>query len=525
MNHSLLYGTRGVWGMWQQGNVWKRTIFSSIISGLITNLALVGMVMTAISTEFASAHSPYGPGRILVQPVDGVTDTDLNQILSQHGGKSHGKLRSLKVHSVSVPVGAEEKIAAALSRHPKIKFAELDQEVELHPDMGTDDTYYSSEWHLAKIGAPDVWNMVTGSGVIVAILDTGVNSSHPDLAPRIVAGYNTFDNSYDTSDIHGHGTMVAGTVAAVGNNAMGVAGVAWNARIMPMRISDLSGNITYYSIVANALTWATDNGARVANISYGVTQSATVQTAAQYMQSKGGMVVSSAGNSGTVLSEANASSILTVSATDANDVLAGWSSTGPMVDVSAPGVGIWTTTRAGGYGAASGTSFSSPITAGVIALMMSAKPGLSPQKIESILKTTAVDLGTSGPDQQYGAGRVNAAAAVAAAKAEVVAAPSPTPSPTPVPVVDTMPPSILSLVPTESSVVKGNVSVKATASDNVGVVSMKLYIDGVLSAAASSGSISMSWNTKKVSAGAHTIRVEARDAAGNLAAKSVQVSK
>lgn len=467
----------------------------------------------------------FGKGHILVQPAEGVTDDELNQIVAAHGGKSHSKIQSIKVHKIKVPEGTEEKIAAALSHNPKIKFAEVDKMVRLEPNMTTNDSYYASQWHLGKINAPVAWDTATGTNVIIAILDTGVNGAHPDLAGHMVQGFNFFDNTTNTSDVYGHGTLVAGAAAAIGNNTIGVSGVAWNSKIMPMRISDLSGNITYYSIVANALTWAADHGARVANISYGVNTSSAVVTAAQYMQSKGGVVFNSAGNSGLVENEANVGSIITVSATDANDVLAGWSSRGAMVDIAAPGVGIWTTNSAGGYSASNGTSFSSPIAAGVAALMLSANSSLTPQMLESILKSTAVDLGAAGTDQLYGSGRINAAEAVAKAKAAVVSQPPPTQPTPPPPVTDTVPPVISSVVPSDSSIVKGTVAIKGMASDNVAVVSMKLYIDGVLSASSTSGTVSLSWNTRKASVGSHSIRVDAVDAAGNSVTKTVLVRK
>lgn len=486
----------------------------------IAAISFLSIAMVAFN-NMTSAPS-FGRGHILVQPAQGVSDDDLDQILSSHGGRSHSKIAPIRVHVVRVPDGAEEKIAAALAHNPKIKFAEVDQQVHLDPYMTTDDTYYASEWHLAKIGAPAAWDSSTGNGVTVAVLDTGVYGAHPDLAARMVPGYNFYDNNSDTSDIYGHGTLVAGTIAGIGNNTTGVAGVAWNSKIMPMRISDPNGYITYYSILANALTWAADRGARVANISYGVTNSSTVISAASYFQSKGGVVFSSGGNSGTYATgAANPTSIITVAATDANDVKASWSTTGPHLDLSAPGVGIWTTNRSGGYSASNGTSFSSPISAAVAALMLSVNPGLSPQQVESILRSTAVDLGTAGRDDLYGSGRVNAAAAVATAKATSPSQPPPPPPP----VTDTVAPSILSLSPAAGSVVKATVTVSSSASDNVGVSSMKIYIDGALKASSSSGSVSLSWNTRKASAGAHTIEVRAQDAAGNMTSKSIQVTK
>ena len=149
--------------------------------------------------------------------------------------------------------------------------------------------------------------------------------------PKMVAGWNIYDNNSDSRDVYGHGTKVAGTVAAAGNNGAGVASVAWSCWIMPVRISDPTGWATY-SDIASGLTWAADHGARVANISYKVTTSSTVTAAAQYFQGRGGVVASSAGNDALFDASADNPYIITVSATDPNDALYSWSSTGNNVD-------------------------------------------------------------------------------------------------------------------------------------------------------------------------------------------------
>jgi hypothetical protein len=399
--------------------------------------------------------------------------------------------------------------------------------------------------------------------------------------------------------------MVAGVAAAIGNNAAGVTGAAWNAKIMPMRISDPAGYLTYYSIVANSLTWAADHGARVANISYIISQVATVQNAAQYMRNKGGVVVASVGNTSAYDATPNTPTIVTVAATDSADQRASWSAYGPVVDVAAPGVGIWTTTAGGGYSAVSGTSFSSPLTAGVVALMLSANPALQPSQVDSILASTADDLGTPGRDDYFGSGRINAARAVSAAKAAqtadsqapTVAITSPgggmvsgivtvgvsaadnvgvtrvdlyaggalvasdiaapysfswdttarpdgltslvakafdaagnTSSSTlsvsvgnTAPAVDATPPLVSIGNPSNGSTVSGNVGITVSASDNVGVSNVSLYVDGQLKASGN-GALSYTWNSRKADAGAHTIQAVARDAAGNSSTRTVQVT-
>ena len=353
-------------------------------------------------------------GRILVGFRAGVSDAEAARVLASVGGRSQKKLGRLPVHVASVPAqGNESAFVQALQNRPQVEFAELDQIVPHAADVTPNDPMFPSEWHLPKIQAPAEWSVTTGSSsVIIAILDTGVDGSHPDLASKMVAGWNIYDNNSDSRDVYGHGTKVAGTAAAASNNAQGVAGVSWGSWIMPVRISGPSGSAGY-SDMAAGLIWAADRGARVANISYGASTSRTVQRGAEYFQSRGGVVAMAAGNSGGGDVRRDAASILTVSATDPNDALYGWSSYGNGIDLSAPGC-VYTTLNGGGYGSGCGTSFASPIVAAAAALVLSKQPGLSPSQVESALEQSADDLGASRWDNWFGWGRVNLARALGA---------------------------------------------------------------------------------------------------------------
>ena len=280
---------------------------------------------------------------------------------------------------------------------------------------------------------------------------------------------------------------------------------------MPVRISDPTGWATY-SDIASGLTWAADHGARVANISYKVTTSSTITAAAQYFQGRGGVVASSAGNDALFDASADNPYIITVSATDPNDALYSWSSTGNNVDVAAPGC-VYTTTSGGGYGSACGTSFSSPIAAGVAALILSAKPSLSPAEVTGIVRSSADDLGTPGFDPQFGAGRVNAARAVAQAGG---GAPPPAP--------DTLAPAVSIAAPTTGATVSGTVTVSVSASDNVGVTSVSIAVDGAVVCSFNAAPFSCSWSTKTTGNGSHTIQATAKDAAGNSATAPATVT-
>src|SRR5215470_14817633 len=394
-------------------------------------------------------------GRVLVQPRAGLSEKNLDKILSEHGGKRAQRISQINTYIVELPEGTDEAaVAKALKGHPHIKFAELDQAVE--PNLTLNDQYFPNEWHLTQIGAPTAWNATTGSGVIIAVLDSGVDASHPDLAANLVPGWNFSDNNSNTSDVQGHGTAVAGIASAVGNNSVGVAGVSFGSKIMPLRITDSTG-YAWWSMVAQGITYAADHGARVANVSYeGACCSSTIISAAQYLRNKGGVLTASAGNDGTTMTYTPSDYVTTVSATDSSDAFASFSAYGNYVDVAAPGVSIWTTTMGGGYAALSGTSGSAPLTAGVYALMIAANPTLAPSTLDSILFKTAVPLGTSGYDIRYGWGRVNASGAVASALQTAV-------------VIDTISPTASITTPSASSSVRGLVPVSVSATDNIGV--------------------------------------------------------
>jgi hypothetical protein len=282
-----------------------------------------------------------------------------------------------------------------------------------------------------------------------------------------------------------------------------VAAIAPDAKVMPLRITDRTDGYAYWSDIARGLTWAADHGAKVANISYGVTGSSAVATAAQYLRSKGGVVVVAAGNDSTDPGVANDPYLITVSATDSKDLKASWSNYGKLVDFAAPGVGIWTTARGNNYSSVNGTSFASPTTAAVAALVMATNPALRPIDVEAVLQNSADDLGTAGWDSYYGFGRVNAAKAVTLA-AQTTAS-------------DTQAPTVSIGSPTAGATVQDVVTVGVTASDNKGVSRVDLYANGSLVASDTSAPYGFAWDTSGLAAGnAVTLTAKAYDAANNV---------
>ena len=440
--------------------------------------------------------------RILVQPKNTIAEDQLQNVFASLDAKQEEIIKQINVRILSVPETAHDRILDALSHHRDIEFAEEDALVP--PSLTPNDPSFNNQWHLAKMKCPNAWDITCGStSVIIAICDSGVDATHPDLAAAIVPGWNFYDNNSDSSDTDGHGTGVAGTAAAIGNNGVGVSGVAMNCRIMPIRISDATG-YAYYSAMANAVTYAADHGARVANLSFKASNSSAVRSAAQYLNSKGGVLTVSAGNDGLFDTTADNPYLLTVSATDSTDTLASWSSTGNNVDLAAPGVSVLLTMKGGGYGWGSGTSFSAPCVAGAAALLISIKPSLSATEVMDLLKQTADDLGAPGWDTSYGYGRVNAYKAVLAATGG-----------TPPPPTDSTPPTATVSSPADSSTVLGTVTINVTATDDVGVRKVECYINGVLVGSSSSATPSFSWNTTTYPNGPGSLSAIAYDAAGN----------
>lgn len=476
--------------------------------GLATVGAALAVIAFPLQAQNPRSEEKWVSGRLLVLPRPGLSDTEFAKILKPVGGTQVGKIDKIDVRIVQVKAGSEKAVEALLKHNKHLKFAERD--MILKSEMTANDLWYTSAWHLPKIGAPTAWDSSQGAKITIAILDSGVDGSHPDLAAKMVPGWNFYDNNSVTSDVYGHGTKVAGSAAAISNNSIGVASVAPGALIMPIRVADTSG-MGYLGLMASGITWAADHGARVANLSFSAAGGySTLQTAAQYMKNKGGLVVTAAGNDYSEITFAPSSTNIVVSATDTSDLKTNWSNYGQFVDVAAPGTYIWTTLKGGTYTQASGTSFATPVTAGVIALIMAANPTLGPVDVEKILFSTAIDLGASGFDTYYGNGRINAAAAVLAAK---TSAPS-----------DGTAPSVTISNPVAASKVGGLVAVDVAASDNVAVSRVDLMVGGTKIASDTIGPYGFSWDTTKVSDGNVTLTAYAYDTAGNYSSKAVTVS-
>jgi len=405
-----------------------------------------------VSTAAPTAVASDAP-RALVRFAPAASAEDRAAALARVGAVLDIELPLLGVTRVALPIDAGDGTEDArgfavlrLARDPAIASVQLDARasVEFTPNDSlflTDPSSGLGQWGLRAARVDKAWDIVRGSPLVtVAVIDTGVDADHPDLAGVTLPGA-TFVSSPDPScqrgsqvDDNGHGTHVSGIIAANGNNGVGVAGAAFGVRVLPVKALDCTG-AGLLSDVAQGVTWATDHGARVINISLGSdTDLGVLHDAIRYAAAHNVLVVAAAGNCGAAsirCPTANAPQFpgayretLAVAATDTADQHPRFSSVASYVGISAPGVTIWSTTptypttlsRANpgtqSYAAFSGTSQSAPLVAAIAALVLSREPGLTAVQLADRLKTTADDLGVPGPDAVFGAGRLNALRAV-----------------------------------------------------------------------------------------------------------------
>jgi len=396
-------------------------------------LVLAGSVIAVSPRALAQTsadivHTAAGD-EIVVDLEDSASDADVAAIARAAGVTllpNSFMAREDRVMRAIVPAGTAASVAARIRSMAHVTGA--DANFRVRASFMPNDPQLEQQWHMTRVGAPTAWNYSCGRGVTVAVVDTGVACENRgeftrvlDLAgTRCLPGFDFVLDSEHASDQQGHGTHVAGTIAQTTNNGFGVAGLAYCATILPVRVLDQDG---YGSLadVAEGIRYAADHGAQVINLSLGGGfRSRVMEDAVVYARAHGAVVVCAAGNNGRyVESPANAPGSFAVSATDPGDALAYFSSRGPEVDIAAPGVNVTQHTicnhgrdRCEQFAAWSGTSMAAPHVAG-IAAMIYALGVNNPDAVERVLRDSASHSSTGSTDREhYGAGIVDAAAAV-----------------------------------------------------------------------------------------------------------------
>ncbi|PKL91979.1 MAG: hypothetical protein CVV21_04340 [Candidatus Goldiibacteriota bacterium HGW-Goldbacteria-1] len=334
---------------------------------------------------------------------------------------------ALDIRCVEVPDGINitEKISY-FSSLPFVEYAEPNYKRKAGYTPltgGPDDTYYQngSQWGYNKIEEDKVYkeSLITSGlnrQVIVAVIDTGLRREHSDIIGTTVNGINAIDGSGNVDDDadEGHGTLVTGIIAANTNNGNGIAGAAYSngsslIKVMPIKALDEDG-FGHDADIYYACVWAADNGAHVINMSFGGSYGGiTLQNAVAYAAGKGCVLVASSGNSGIneKIYPAAYSQVISVGASDINDNKANFSTYG-KVDLTAPGVGITTTSKNSGYESVDGTSFSAPFVSALAAQVVLLNPGIKEERVRKIMQMSADDIGDPGYDIKTGWGRINA---------------------------------------------------------------------------------------------------------------------
>ncbi len=303
-------------------------------------LLFVALIVPAVTLHAASAASTAATARVLVHFDESTSAADQKALIESVDGLRTSTIPHLGTAVVSVPLAQKKTALATIERLPGVDYAETDGLV--HADAVTvNDPYLdSTSWELANPGFPDAWSLTTGSpNTVVAVLDSGVQPNHPDLG-TLAAGYDFVNSDSDPSDDNGHGTAVAGIIAGLGNNGLGIVGTCWQCKIMPVKVLDSKGTGTD-SAIASGIIWAVDNGAGVINLSLGGSSSSqTVADAVSYAQNHGVVVVASAGNDSewqVPMYPAAYPGVISVGAVDDLGEYYLWSNWGSWVMVDAPG--------------------------------------------------------------------------------------------------------------------------------------------------------------------------------------------
>ncbi|MEV4262498.1 S8 family serine peptidase [Kribbella sp. NPDC049584] len=378
------------------------------------------------SSGSAAEPGPYRPG--FSRHNASKPEIEPNAVVVKFKRKATSSARKAAVAKVGVEDEASSdvvKVKGSLSAPELLKKLKADPAVELaslsyrrQVAAVPNDPYFAAnqQAYLKTVRVPQAWDVSKSTGnQIVAVLDTGVDAGHPDLVGRLVTGYNAVSTTRPNPvDDNGHGTMVAGIIAASANNGAGIAGVGWSSKVMPIKVAGADGVANDLDLV-EGINWAVAHGATVLNVSIANPgDSPVLHDAIKRATAKGVIVVAAAGNDGSAVPQYPAAypEVIAVAATNAGGVLTDFSSYGDWVDLAAPGWDVITTgvrsMAPSPYWLCSGTSCAAPIVAGVAALVKNKWPALTPAQLEARLKSLARDAGPRGTDPYFGAGILDA---------------------------------------------------------------------------------------------------------------------
>lgn len=382
---------------------------------------LAALVIALLLQQPAFAQAPIGQSdTVLVRFQPTVNAAERAAAIAAMGGEEVAWLAQIHVAEVRLTTAGgrfDPQAVLSLANHPDLVFAEADHAVSAAA-IPNDPAFQDPAMHyaLTTIQAPAAWDITLGSSdIVIAVVDTGVKLDHPAFHGRLTAGYDFVNQDEFADDDAGHGTHVAGIIAAAINDGSGMAGLCPACRIMPVKVLN-AYNMGTWSNLAQGILFAADNGARVINLSLGSSvPSQTLAAAVRYAQDQGALVVAAAGNhaSNAAFYPAALDGVIAVAATDARDQRWERSAYGNSISVTAPGDLIFSTYHDlnnifGGYTYMSGTSMATPFVSALAGLVLSMAPNLDNASVLDALILGADDLGTQGWDVYYGHGRINA---------------------------------------------------------------------------------------------------------------------